>query len=255
MSTVDLHYETFGTAQPGTSPLVLVHGGAGTIGAHWGGVIPVLAKSRLVVGVELQGHGHTPHADRPYTFDNSADDIAALVRRLDLGPVDVAGFSNGGPVVLRLAQKYGDVVRRLVIASGFCRRDGMVPGFWDGFGDAEISSMPTELADAYRAIDPDPANLKRMFDLDVGLMRDFEDWDLDALAGIAQPALFVSGVRDVVLPAHTVDMAASVPRGWSLILPAGHGDYLGAAETGGTVGAVAKGFFGVLEQFLDADGL
>ena len=59
MTTMTLYHEMFG--RPGQqTPLLLVHGGAGTIETDWGYAIPTFAADRLVIGVELQGHGHTP---------------------------------------------------------------------------------------------------------------------------------------------------------------------------------------------------
>ncbi|MAU80410.1 MULTISPECIES: alpha/beta fold hydrolase [Gordonia] len=247
---VELHHETHGMRGSRT-PLVLVHGGAGTIGSHWGAAIPHLSTDRLVVGVELQGHGHTPHASREYSFENSADDIAAVVRSLGLSPVDIMGFSNGGPTVLRFVQRHADLVNRTVVASGFYRRDGFIDGFWDGFDDPTIDSMPGALVDAYRAINPDPADLRRMFDLDVAVMRGFRDWDDVELAGLRGPVLYVSGDQDVVLPQHTIRMAHATPGGRALIVPAGHGDYLGSTDSGPVDRALTESCLTLIRRFLD----
>ncbi|MXP24127.1 alpha/beta fold hydrolase [Gordonia sp. HNM0687] len=247
---VDLHHETYGTASA-RIPLVLVHGGAGTIGSHWGAAIPYLSTDRLVVGVELQGHGHTPHAAREYSFENSADDIAAVVCSLGLSPVDIMGFSNGGPTVLRFAQRHADLVNRTVVASGFYRRDGFIDGFWDGFDDPTIDSMPGALVEAYRAINPDPADLRRMFDLDVAVMRGFRDWDDVELAGLRGPVLYASGDQDVVLPQHTIRMAYATPGGRALIVPAGHGDYLGSTDSGPVDRALTESCLTLIRGFLD----
>ncbi|MED5801835.1 alpha/beta fold hydrolase [Gordonia sp. Z-3] len=249
---IDLYHETYGTPGP-RSPLVLVHGGAGTIESHWGAAVPLLSADRAVVGVELQGHGHTRHASRDYTFENSADDIAAVVNSLDLSRVDIMGFSNGGPTVLRFAQRHADLVNRTVVASGFYRRDGFVDGFWDGFDDPAIDSMPSALVDAYRVINPDPADLHRMFDLDVTLMRGFRDWDDAELAALQGPVLYVSGDEDVVLPQHTLRMARATPGGRALIVPAGHGDYLGSVDTGPVDQALTESCLTVIRRFLDDD--
>ena len=100
---INLHHEVHGEQRPGTAPLLLVHGGGSTIDTNFGALLPVLAATRRVVAVELQGHGHTPSTDRPPSFENSAADLAALLDRLALGPVDVLGFSNGGQTAMRLA--------------------------------------------------------------------------------------------------------------------------------------------------------
>jgi pimeloyl-ACP methyl ester carboxylesterase len=249
VTTIELHHEIFG--RPGRqTPLLLVHGGAGTIGTNWAGAIPLFAVDRTVIGVELQGHGHTRHAPRPYTFENSADDIAALIGALGIDRVDIMGFSNGGPTAVRFALRYPDLTRRVVAASGFYRRDGMIDGFWDNFDDPQLDSMPAVLRQAYSAINPDPADLAAMFELDVSLMRDFQDWPDQELAALKGPALFVSGDHDVVLPEHTVRMARLAPHGRALVLPAGHGDYLGAADAGEVDTALAQSCLGLIRRFL-----
>lgn len=248
MSTIELHHEIFGRGRQ--TPLLLVHGGAGTIGTNWGRAIPTFAVDRTVIGVELQGHGHTRHAPRAYTFENSADDIAALIRELGIDRVDIMGFSNGGPTAVRFALRHADLTRRVVAASGFYRRDGMIDGFWDNFDDPQLDAMPAVLRQAYAAINPDPADLFAMFQLDVSLMRDFQDWDDQELASLDAPALFISGDHDVVRPEHTVQMARLAPHGRALVLPAGHGDYLGAADAGEVDAALAQSCLGLIYRFL-----
>lgn len=250
MSALELYHEKHGSPGPQT-PLLLVHGGAGTIGTNWEFAIPVFADDRLVIGVELQGHGHTAHSSRPYTFDNSADDLAAIVDDLGLAHIDIMGFSNGGPTVLQFALRHPDLTRRIVVASGFYRRDGMIDGFWSNFDHPDINDMPPVLADAYRAINPDPDDLRRMFELDVSLMRGFTDVPDEELAAIGAPALFVSGDRDVVRPEHTLRMAQVAHAGRPLVLPAGHGDYLGAVDAGEVDRPLADSSLALIKRFLD----
>jgi pimeloyl-ACP methyl ester carboxylesterase len=54
-----------------------------------------LAWNRRVIGVDVQGHGRTADIDRPITLQALGDDIAALVEFLDLGQVDLVGYSLG----------------------------------------------------------------------------------------------------------------------------------------------------------------
>ena len=54
------------------------------------------AYDRQVIAVELQGHGHTPDLNRPETFEQDADDVAALLKYLKIENADFIGFSNGG---------------------------------------------------------------------------------------------------------------------------------------------------------------
>ena len=89
-----VYYEIHGTASGNNPPLVLLHGGGSTIDTSFGKVLQSFAKTRQVIAFEQQGHGHTADiVDRPFTFEQSADDAAALLRHLKIGNAD---FFGGG---------------------------------------------------------------------------------------------------------------------------------------------------------------
>ena len=87
-----MYYEIHGKG----APLVLIHGGGSTIQTSFGRVLHSFAKERQVIAVELQGHGHTPDINRLETFEQDADDVAALMQYLKIENADFFGFSNGG---------------------------------------------------------------------------------------------------------------------------------------------------------------
>jgi pimeloyl-ACP methyl ester carboxylesterase len=109
---VKIWYQTYGEGDP----LVLLHGGFGTV-EMFGPNIELLAKSRKVIGVDLQGHGGTGPLGRPMTFENMATDVAELIKSLGYEKADVLGYSLGGATALRLAIDHPEVVDRLVILS------------------------------------------------------------------------------------------------------------------------------------------
>jgi hypothetical protein len=137
------------------------------------------------------------------------------------------GFSNGGNVTLRVGLRHPARVNKLVAVSAMYRHDGMVPGFWDGFKNPDISMMPEPLKAADRKINPDPKHLQQLFDQDVKRMATFQDWPDADLTGIAAPTLVVVGDYDVVLPEHATKMSRLLPRGRLMIVPGEHGDFLG----------------------------
>lgn len=253
MAAIELYHEVHGSPRADRAPLLLVHGGGSTIGTNWSALLPLLSETRQVVAVELQGHGHTPSpADRPFTFENSAADVAAVLDRLGLAAVDVLGFSNGGNVAMRLVVSRPDLVRRLIVASSMYRRDGMIDGFWDGLAAATVEAMPAVYLEADRAINPDPAHQATLFELDSSLMLGFSDWPADDLRAIGVPTLFVCGDRDVIRVDHTAEMAGLVPDARLLVLPATHGDYLGEVlAAGGDLTAMHAALPWLL-RFLDA---
>ncbi|GAA2631066.1 alpha/beta hydrolase [Dactylosporangium fulvum] len=124
---VSLWYEEHGQGEP----LVLMGGGFWSIGA-FGPLLPALAARRRVIAVELQGHGHTADVDRPIRYETMGDDVAALVRHLGLGPVDVMGYSLGAGTALRAAIQHPGLFRHLVSVSMPLRRSAWFPEVLEG---------------------------------------------------------------------------------------------------------------------------
>ena len=111
---LNMYYEIQGIGRP----LVLIHGGMCTIGTCFGKIRTLLAENWETVAVEMQGHGHTADVDRPLTFEQLAEDTSTLLRKLKIENADVVGYSIGGGVALRIAMRYPDLVRKLVVIGG-----------------------------------------------------------------------------------------------------------------------------------------
>jgi pimeloyl-ACP methyl ester carboxylesterase len=235
-----LYYEIHGPA--GGTPLVLLHGGDPAIETSWARVLPALARTRRVIAFDQQGHGRTADVDRPFTFEGSADDTAALLAYLKVPRADLMGFSNGANVAMQVAIRHPEVVRRLVLASGMVRRDGLRPGFWEGMQKATLADMPAHLADAYRRTSPHPERLPSFFQKSVDRMLGFRDWPEAAVRSIAAPALVVIGDADIVRPEHAVEMVGLLPHARLAVLP--------LADHEGVVFARAGWLVPMVEAFL-----
>src|SRR4051812_15211364 len=123
-----LYYEVYG---PG-KPLLLLHGGGSTIQTSFGKIIPLLSKNRQIIAVELQAHGRTHDRDTPLTFEQDADDVAALLDNLHIAKTDILGFSNGGHTAIEIVLRHPDIVNKLILCSAFYKRNGVAPQFWEG---------------------------------------------------------------------------------------------------------------------------
>ena len=217
---LQLYYELHGPASAGQPPLVLLHGGGDTIATSFGRILPVLARTRQVIAFEQQGFGHTADiADRPFTFEQSADDTAALLAHLHLDRADLVGFSNGGTIALQLAIRHPRVVRKIVAVSTFFSRDGGAPAFWESMKNARPEMMPPELRAAYLEVAPHPENFESFFYKCAHRMRDFQDVPDDAIRAIAAPTLVACGDADVVRPEHAVALSRLLPHARLAILP------------------------------------
>jgi len=245
---IRMYYEVHGRG--GGVPLVLLHGGGSTIEITFSKVLPLFASHRQVIAIEEQGHGRTSDRDQPIAFESSADDVAALVRHLGFEQVDIFGFSNGASVGLQVAIRHPDLVRKLVFASAMTRRDGAHSGLWEFMERAELANMPQLLKDAFLKVNPDEVKLRTMHDKDAQRMRQFRDVPDEALMSVGAAVLIVVGDKDVVKPEHAVELSRQIPNARLLVLPGGHGDYLGEAvmSTGET--RYPELTAGLIEEFL-----
>jgi pimeloyl-ACP methyl ester carboxylesterase len=215
-----MYYEVYGTNNGKIPPLVLLHGGGSTIETSFGKVLPALAKIRRVIAFEQQGHGHTADiVDRPFTFEQSADDTAGLLRHLNIGKADIFGYSNGGHIALQMAISHPALVRKLVVESAMFHRDGSDPGFWKSFEHAKLDDMPPELREAYLGVAPKPEDLPTFFAKSVQRMLNFKGWTPEDLQSINAPTLVLIGDRDIVRPEHAVLMFRLLPNAQLAVLP------------------------------------
>ena len=224
-----MYYEIHGA---GTIPLVLIHGGGSTIESSFGKMLPLFSRYGKVIAVELQAHGRTSDRDTPESFEQDADDVAALLKYLKIDKANFFGFSNGGTTTLQMAIRHPDIVNKFVVASANYRRDGMIPGFFDGFPNATLANMPESLKEAYLKVAPDKNHLQVMFDKDVARMENFKDIPDDDIRSIKAPALIIITDHDVIMPEHAIKLSHLIPVGQLAILPGVHGASIGALEAG-----------------------
>ena len=149
---MQMYYEVSGEGDP----LIVLHGAYMNI-PSMGAIIPKLAETHKVYALELQGHGRTTDIDRPITYQNLADDVAAFMDAVGLKKADVFGYSMGAVAGLQLAIRHPDKVNKLVAASGAYDAEGFQPEF-----TAFIPKMTVEMfvgmpfAGDYRKLAPIP---------------------------------------------------------------------------------------------------
>jgi pimeloyl-ACP methyl ester carboxylesterase len=244
---ISMYYEIHGE---GEISLVLIHGGGSTIQSSFSTMLPLLSEDNRIIALELQAHGRTSDRDAPESFTQDADDVAGLLKYLKVDKANILGFSNGASTTLRIAIRHPEMVNKIVVISGAYRRDGFIPGFFDGFAHATLANMPEPLQADFLAVTPDRNKLQIMFEKDVHRMENFTDWPDDELRSIKAPALFMSSDKDVVIPSHTMQMARLVPGAQLAILPGTHGFLIGEAGSGTAGGKLAKVAATLVEAFL-----
>lgn len=190
---IKIYYEVYGEGRP----IVLLHGAFYTIDMNWGQLIPDLSKTRKVIAIELQGHGHTPFSDRKLAITTLASDVEGVMDYLKIDSADVAGFSMGGSVAYQFAVQSPKRLRKLVIISSTYKTDGWLPTVNSAFENFKPEFFDnTPIKTGYDAVAPDKTKwtnfLKQMFDF---AKVPFNVGDSN-IAKIAAPVLIISGDND-----------------------------------------------------------
>ncbi|MGO9751837.1 MAG: alpha/beta fold hydrolase [Solirubrobacteraceae bacterium] len=186
---LDLYWESFGR---GGTPLIVVHGGFGLISTN-AEIIGALSECRQVVGIALQGHGHTRDIDRPFSYEAFGDDIALVIEHLGFERADLLGYSLGAGASLRAAIQHPELVRKLALISIPVRRDGWFPevrALFDEMGSAGFEQIKhSPMYQAFTRVAPDPDSFPTLMDKTGELQRQPYDWSEDVSRLTAQTML------------------------------------------------------------------
>ncbi|MFI1584296.1 alpha/beta fold hydrolase [Embleya sp. NPDC020630] len=218
---IEMYYEEHGV-EGAAPPLVLLHGGAQTIDLSFGALLPALAANRRVIGVELQGHGHTADTDREISLEVLADDVIALLDHLDIDRADLLGYSLGGLTALRAAVRAPERVNRLALLATHCRHDGYFPEI--SAPEQTSPRLPTEadfkaMVAAYARVAPDPTAFGATLAKLQPVAHGFTEWTDDELRAIAAPTLLVIGDTDFIRVEHAAFMHGLIPSSRLAVLP------------------------------------
>jgi 3-oxoadipate enol-lactonase / 4-carboxymuconolactone decarboxylase len=110
--TVDLHHRIEG---PADGPVVVFGTSLGTALGMWDDQAAALAARFRVLRFDHRGHGGSPVPRGPYTVEEMAGDVVALLDRLGIERVHYCGLSLGGMVGMRLALAHPERIERLVV--------------------------------------------------------------------------------------------------------------------------------------------
>ena len=199
---VNYYYAIYGTGEP----LLLLHGGLFHT-EMFGQNLTKLAQNRQVIGVDLQGHGHTALGDREINLIDMGNDVAGVLKKLGYDKVDVLGYSMGGGVAFRFAVRHPEMVRRLVLVStpfsqsGFYRE--MLPQQAALSAAMAEQMKETPMYKSYAAIAPHPEEFPKLLDQMGAYMRKPYDWSAD-VKKLTMPVMLIYGDSDMFRPEHEV---------------------------------------------------
>jgi pimeloyl-ACP methyl ester carboxylesterase len=190
---IKVYYEVYGEGKP----IVLLHGAFMTIEMNWGQLIPELSKTRKVIAIELQGHGHTQFSDRKLDYPTLASDVEGVMNHLKVDSADVAGYSMGGYVAYQLAIQSPKRVTKLVIISSTYKSSGWMPEVTNAFKSMKpelFTNSPMKAA--YDAVSPDKTKWTKFLEQMIAFAGvPFNMGDTN-IAKITSPVLLIAGDND-----------------------------------------------------------
>jgi len=214
---LNMYYEVHGEG----SPLLLLHGGTGSIPAKW---IPYFSTKFRVIAMEQMGHGRTADAtDRPFHYHDMAEDTVELMRQLGIESAVIVGYSDGGVIGLDMAIHHRERVTKLAVTGANSRIDGYTAENLEWVRTFKPDDEP--ISEAYGRLSPDGAGhwpiilgrLQRMWIAEPNFTR-------EEMQSIKAPALIIVGDGDIVTPEHAVEMFRTIPGAQLCVVPhAGHG--------------------------------
>lgn len=189
----NVYYEVYGDGQP----IVLLHGAFMTIGTNWGELIPELAKTRKVIALELQGHGHTPFSDRKLSRATLASDVEKVMDYLKIDSADVAGYSFGGQIAYQFAIQSPKRLKKLVIISSAYKSEGWAPEIASAFKNMKpelFANSPMQAA--YDEVAPDKTKWIPFLTQMIAMAGEPFNLGDDNIAKITAPVLIIAGDND-----------------------------------------------------------
>jgi len=196
-----MYYEVSGAGDP----LIVLHGAYMNI-PTMGAIIPQLAATHKVYAIEFQGHGRTTDIDRPITYPNLADDVAAFMAAVGLAKADVFGYSMGSMAGLQLAIRHPEKVNKLVAASVAYDLRGWQPVFTSFIPQMNVEMiLQMPFAADYKKLAANPNGFPALAAKLIQLEKEPMAWEADVKA-LKTPVLIISGDADVATLEHAVAM-------------------------------------------------
>ena len=217
-------------------PIVFLHGGMAFFDNSFAKQRDYFATYRTVVGIDQRGYGHSPDGPWSLSYQMMADDTAAVIDQLGLGPVDVVGHSDGADLALILARDHPNMVRHLVISGANIRVD-LSPeqkqrAHWSpqqlaAHLRAVADSLPPWFLPDYSKVSPDgPEHWMTL------LAKSYDMWlqpvviEPADLKKISIPVLVMAGDHDFTSVEENAEIFRDLPNGQLIIVPASnHGTF------------------------------
>ena len=208
VNNTKIYYESYGKGKD----LLVLHPNGGDI-ASMAEVIKEFAKDHRVIAIDSRSHGQSGAGSTRLTYDQMAEDTAAVMDQAGVKQAEVIGWSDGGIVALILASKHPEKVSKMVVMGANTTPEGANQWAID-----MIKDIDTAVA---KVVAKTPANQEaNIMHQHLQLMLQEPHISNADLAKITAETLVMAGDRDIIKTSHTVDMFEHIPKANLMIVPA-----------------------------------
>ncbi len=217
---IKVYYETYGNGEP----LLLLHGNGGSI-ESFTYQIPELSKHFKVIAMDSRAQGRTTDSDQEITYALMASDVSALIDKLNLGKVNVVGWSDGGNIGLELAYAHPEKVLKVVaIGANYTHENALTSpnGVVMDQGDplfVKTAEMKEKYLTSAQRLSPDTLKLPEIRKKLTKLMDEYPNFTTDQLKTIKVPFLVIAGDHDAISLEHTLSLYNNLPQSELFIVP------------------------------------
>jgi 3-oxoadipate enol-lactonase len=191
-----------------------------------------------VVAIDTRGHGESAASPAPYSMDDLADDIVAVMDALKIEKTHYIGLSLGGMTGFGLGIKHGERLLSMVLCDA--RADAPAPfaALWDdriaaaadGCASLAAPTLSRWFGAAFLAAHPDTAERFRSTIAGtssagfIGCARAIQGLDyLEKVERIGTPVTLIVGANDQPLPEAMADLQTRIAGARLEVIPnAGH---------------------------------
>jgi pimeloyl-ACP methyl ester carboxylesterase len=214
VNDIKVYYEIYGAGEP----LLLLHGNSGSI-ENFAFQIPELSKHFRVIAVDSRAQGKSTDSNQEITYALMASDMSALIDKLNLGSVDVVGWSDGGNVGLELAFAHPQKVKKLVcFGANYTHVNYAAPpdNVAMEANDPRLLKVTPVLKKYKEGVNKiSPAVREKLSTL----TEKYPNLTLEDLKQIKVPVLVVVGDRDLINLDQTISLFTSLPHSQLFIVP------------------------------------
>lgn len=233
-SSARLHYQIEGQVD---APVLVLSNSLGTNLGMWAPQMPQLLKHFRVLRHDARGHGQSQVTPGPYTIEQLAGDVIALLDGLQIEQANFCGLSMGGMIGMRLGAFHGARIKRLVLSNTAAQI--APPEAWNARidkvnreGMAPIAAAVVErwFTPAFAARAPEQIEAARTmlrqtaaagYVANCAAVRDMDQ--RNGLGAITAPTLVIAGTHDLSTPPQQGQLVAQgIPGARYLELEAAH---------------------------------